>query len=237
METKICNKCGKEKLLSDFHKDKNYKGGHKSTCKECIKIKSRERYVKKRDILAEKSKIYYINNIDKRKEYGKKWRIKNDAIIKQKKRYYYENNKEKRKKKQKEWKINNRQKRIETDKKYRKKRLEEDYLFKLKERTRYILYISFKNKKYSKKSKSQEILGCSWDFFKSYIEAQFDESMSWDNYGSYWHIDHIIPMKEANTEEDVMRLNYYTNLRPLEGIENIVKGGHRPKEDYQYKLM
>lgn len=46
--------------------------------------------------------------------------------------------------------------------------------------------------------------------------------MNWDNYGKYngtinfgWDIDHIIPLCNAKTEEDVIRLNHYTNLQPL----------------------
>jgi hypothetical protein len=47
--------------------------------------------------------------------------------------------------------------------------------------------------------------------------------MNWDNYGKYkidtfnygWDIDHIIPSSSAITEENVIRLNYYTNLKPL----------------------
>ena len=46
--------------------------------------------------------------------------------------------------------------------------------------------------------------------------------MSWDNYGKYngllnygWDIDHIIPVSSSKTEEDIIRLNHYTNLQPL----------------------
>lgn len=35
METKVCKKCGEEKELSKFYKDKGFKDGHKATCKEC----------------------------------------------------------------------------------------------------------------------------------------------------------------------------------------------------------
>jgi hypothetical protein len=46
--------------------------------------------------------------------------------------------------------------------------------------------------------------------------------MSWSNYGLYdgnlntgWDIDRIIPIDTAKTEEDIIRLNHYTNLQPL----------------------
>ena len=47
--------------------------------------------------------------------------------------------------------------------------------------------------------------------------------MTWEN-RSDWHIDHIIPIASAITEEDVIRLNHYTNLRPLWAKDNLAKG-------------
>jgi hypothetical protein len=46
--------------------------------------------------------------------------------------------------------------------------------------------------------------------------------MSWDNYGE-WHIDHIIPLSFAKNEDEIMKLCHYTNLQPLNGIDNIRK--------------
>ena len=53
--------------------------------------------------------------------------------------------------------------------------------------------------------------------------------MSWDNYGKYngsekygWDIDHIINISNAETIEDVERLNHFTNLRPLDSFKNRV---------------
>lgn len=54
---------------------------------------------------------------------------------------------------------------------------------------------------------------------------QFQEGMSWDNYGE-WHIDHIRPLANYNLEDStiIKELCHYTNLQPLWGCENISKG-------------
>ena len=44
--------------------------------------------------------------------------------------------------------------------------------------------------------------------------------MSWDNHGTYWDIDHIIPLSTALNEADIIRLNHYTNLQPLDSFIN-----------------
>jgi hypothetical protein len=71
-------------------------------------------------------------------------------------------------------------------------------------------------------SRTFEILGCSYEEFKSYIENKFESWMNWNNHGLYtgnysetWQLDHIIPISSAKTEEDIIKLNHYTNLQPL----------------------
>ena len=46
--------------------------------------------------------------------------------------------------------------------------------------------------------------------------------MTWENKGKYngevnygWDIDHIIPVSSGMTEEEVVKLNHFTNLQPL----------------------
>lgn len=76
---------------------------------------------------------------------------------------------------------------------------------------------------YKKESKTAEMIGCSWETLKSFIEARFKRGMSWDNYGQ-WHIDHIIPLSSAESESELKRLCHYFNLQPLWAAENIRKG-------------
>ena len=47
-ETKIkkCSKCGKIKLLNEFHKRSDRKNGIRPECKECFNKKRRENYLK-----------------------------------------------------------------------------------------------------------------------------------------------------------------------------------------------
>jgi hypothetical protein len=68
--------------------------------------------------------------------------------------------------------------------------------------------------------------------FKLYLESKFTPEMSWDNYGTYWSIDHIYPLSKFNLEckEEQLKAVHYTNLQPLPVIENIKKSNKITKE-------
>ena len=156
---------------------------------------------------SEKHKTYVNENKEKSKEIRKKYIVENAKIIK-----------EKRKKYNKENKIKNDVYRYN----YIKNRLNTDCLFKFKTNAANLIRQSFKYKKFTKKSKTREILGCSYEEFKIHLESKFLSWMNWDNHGKYngteaygWDIDHIVPVSSAITEEDIVRLNHYTNLQPL----------------------
>lgn len=103
-----------------------------------------------------------------------------------------------------------------------KQRVNEDFSFAIKKRVSGLLRESIRRLGYTKRSRSHEILCCDWTTFASHIERQFLKGMTWDN-RSEWHIDHIIPLSTAKTEEDVIRLNHYINLRPLWAKDNLEK--------------
>ena len=71
---------------------------------------------------------------------------------------------------------------------------------------------------------SNEILGTDRDGLKLYFEKRFRDGMVWENYGSHWVVDHMLPMNEVDTYEDLVRLCHYTNLQPLLVKENLSKG-------------
>lgn len=93
----------------------------------------------------------------------------------------------------------------------------------LKHRVRARLHCALKRKGFGKNSSLLSILGCSFESFQQYISAQFQDGMTWDNFGA-WHIDHIKPLVIASTEDEVLRLSHYTNMQPLWARDNLIKG-------------
>ena len=99
---------------------------------------------------------------------------------------------------------------------YHKRRLERDPLFKFKTQVRTLINSSFTRKGFHKNTRTEKILGCTLDGFKLHLESKFKSGWTFENHGTTWDIDHIIPLKTAQTIEDVVRLCHYTNLQPLE---------------------
>ena len=95
-------------------------------------------------------------------------------------------------------------------------------MYKLTRDLRCLICKSITKNGYTKKSRTHEILGCSFLEFKEYIESKFVEGMSWLNRDK-WHINHIYPVSLAKNDEEIIRLNHYTNLQPLWAYDNISK--------------
>lgn len=117
---------------------------------------------------------------------------------------------------------NNKRKVLDSQNTYRRKKRQNDPLYKMKGVLSTRVWKAFK-KKYWKKGKSTEILlGADYKTVKLHIEKQFQKGMSWENHGE-WHIDHIIPLASALTKEEMINLCNYKNLQPLWALDNIKK--------------
>ena len=70
----------------------------------------------------------------------------------------------------------------------------------------------------------ETILGYTTEDLMKHIENQFDDKMTWDNYGEYWHIDHIKPQSLFNFEsfedDEFKECWGLDNLQPLSAEEN-----------------
>ena len=122
----------------------------------------------------------------------------------------------------KKWRAENHSLCREYDKRTKLKRAD-DPIFKLKNNYRSRLSHAIRAKNFNKTSSTASALGCTWEELQCHLEAQFDDEMSWENYGK-WHVDHVYPLAKARTTEELMLLLHYTNLQPLWAIDNLSKG-------------
>jgi len=226
VEKKVCSKCKEEKEVCKFQKNSHSKDGYRSECSLCSKklkeLIPKEKLLeynknfreKNRERLNEKQKIYYQNNIDKERSRGKKYREK----LKKDKPIILAKTKEELKLKKQEWIKNNRE--LNNQKRRNKYKNNIHYKISLNVRNRVNTYLKSNN--IQKRNKTFDIVGCSPEFLKEYLENQFIDGMSWDNRRE-WHIDHIIPVSSAKTEEEFYKLCHYTNLQPLWAEDNLKK--------------
>lgn len=73
-------------------------------------------------------------------------------------------------------------------------------------------------------------LGCSIEELRVYLQTRFCTGMSWENWGE-WHIDHIEPLSsfDLTDKEQFLKAAHYSNLQPLWKLDNLRKGGTKPK--------
>lgn len=191
----------------------------------------------------EHNKLYREKNKERIRErnrqYMKEYYAKNKEKIKAYQKSYYQANSDEVRNRVANWKSENKELVDAYNKKYRsehskehseyiKRRRQEDATYKMICAVRNLLNNAFnKRMKVEKTKRAEEILGCSIDFFIEHLRSQFKEGMTIENHGE-WHIDHIIPLSSAKTEEEVIKLNHYTNLQPLWADENIKKRNKTP---------
>ena len=222
MVTKKCSKCGRVKEICFFSKNNKTKDKLHCSCKECDKekyFKNRERNIlNMRDYKKdnpEKLKEYYLKNQENYKQYRESKKDLNKVYMKD----YYLNNLEKRKK----YLELTKEKRNLKRNIYQKERINSDSLFKLKIYVRNRIGFYLKKNNITKRNNTFKLIGCSPIELKIYLEQKFINDMSWENQGK-WHIDHIIPLSSAKTEEELYRLCHFTNLQPMWALDNIKKG-------------
>jgi len=220
-ETKICSKCNLDKKLSEFSFRKDSKDGYRGYCKVCES--DQKKLYRDNDIVKERNENWRKNNPDKVKKHVEKYAENNaDSISKYRESYAEINKNSLNQVRRARYKI----------------RIETDLLYKLRLSYSVSVRSSFKRKKLTKNCKSYNLLGCSFEEFKLFIESKFESWMNWENYGKYkkdalnygWDIDHIIPSSSATNEDELIKLNHYTNLQPLCSYTNrVIK---RAKENY-----
>ena len=198
--------------------------------KEEKSLYDKQRYAANRQAVIEEKRIYRKNNNEVISLNSKKYEANRKGTRKSYNKNYQINNANDIKIKRKEYRIDNKE--IIAAKRLVKRKT--NPLFALRHKIGNIIRKSLHANSYHKTSKSIEILGSTIGDFKTYIESKWLPWMSWDNYGLYngtegygCDIDHIEPISKAKTDEDVIRLNHYTNLQPLCSYVNRVIKSNR----------
>lgn len=208
-KSRVCTKCGDEKLLGEFHKNKMGKYGRTSHCKLC-NIKKEKQYRKaNKEKISEREKKYREANKERIAEYQKQYHKENKERYKQ----YYQENKQKTAERRKQYYEANKERTNE----HVKTRRKNDEQFRIRTRIsanlRYVL-----NK--IEKTKNASILtyiGCSIEFMQEHLN-----STKKPDWGDDLHIDHIIPCAsfDHTNEEEVKKCWNWRNLRYLPAEEN-----------------
>jgi hypothetical protein len=203
---KRCSKCEIEKEFEAFGKG-NGEHGLRYDCKECrraynemhkeqIQARNKKYYSTNKEVLLIQSREYQQKNKSEIKEQRRNYRIRNKEHIIQKRQEYNPI----------------RLHRI-------KERRKVDLGFRLQEIVRSKVHRMLKGIDTSYKT----LVGCSEEILKKWLEFQFDGQMTWDNLGTYWHIDHILPINkfdlDSNPDAKFICFNW-KNLQPLPAFEN-----------------
>jgi hypothetical protein len=163
-------------------------------------------------------------------QYDAEWRNKNRDKLRKQSREYYQRHIEKERLRATIKNHKRRKENPEREKEYCKKsdtkRMSNTMIKLHRYIGNHVRYSLINGKK--KNKKLEDILDFSVESLKKHLEKQFQDGMTWENYGKYgWHIDHIIPVSVFNyeTQDDIdfKRCWALNNLQPMWAIDNIRK--------------
>jgi len=259
---KRCTKCLDEKFFVDFSKgsswcklcvyfyQEEYRNQHPLTNEQKLNI---SKYAKawreqNKEYLERQAKDYYELNKDKLKSVRANYYKDNKDEIHAQNNLYYKNNRDKIIAQQKEYKSLNKDKVRASKLKSERKRMAENPSFKLRKRVSSQIRDHLKRFGSSKRGNSiLDFLDYSIDELRFHLEKQFEQWMSWSNYGSFnsklwddndsstwtWNIDHIVPQYKLSfqsMEEDNFKKCWaLENLRPLSAKQNLLDGVNRTR--------
>lgn len=204
----MCPKCEVEKTFDCFHKSKQTGDGLQGHCKLCRSAAKKIYRAKNKDRINAQNRRYYQDNKEFINSYTKKYY--RDNIDKYNKWHKLHREKASTKEYQRNWQMT---------------KYHNDNKFRLNSCFGALIRHSVSK---GRQNSFENIVPYSLDDLMTHLSAQFDDKMTWDNYGTYWHIDHIIPRVKFQfttyLDKGFQECWRLSNLQPLEKIENLKKG-------------
>lgn len=222
---KICPRCTINKTADCFTCLKTNKDGLASYCKDCRRLAdiTRKNKAKEQPIVLDNSvtKKCVKCEIEKPITMFRITRKSNDNVTHICLECLPKNNwtKEKQRISEKKYRLNNPEKMKEKYKKYAlniNRRIRDSLNHRISEAL-------FTNK-VTKNNTTTNYIGCDIPFLKKWIEFQFIDGMSWDNYGK-WHLDHVTPCfsYDLSNDKHITECFHWKNYRPLWAKDNMEK--------------
>jgi hypothetical protein len=192
---------------------------------EKVSLAKKRCYENKKNEYLEKNRARYVGSRVDVLAKQKRARDENRERFLEKERETRERLAEKRAELQRKYYQENKDRIREYHRRYRKEKWAGDELYALSKLCRRRVLFALQRGGYAKKCKTSEMLGCSWEELAAHIESKFSPGMTWENRGyGGWHLDHVVPLASAQTEEELIALCHYTNLQPLWAEDNLRKG-------------
>jgi hypothetical protein len=227
---KICTVCKINKSKDNFHNAKKFFDGKYPQCKECKGKKDKNYYKQKAEVIRDRATKYYYENHDTLKVK----RAENRDVLIERCQNYRDNNKEYQREYRQQYNSEHKtenatyrkawcEKNRDRIGEYESKRLKTIPTVRLAKKLRNRLNEIVRLNDFNKSQSLDQYLGCTLAELKTYIENQFVQGMTWENYGE-WHIDHCLALSNARNEEQMYKLSHFRNLAPKWKPDNIKKG-------------
>lgn len=182
---KQCKMCKFSKPLDAFHIELKGKFGRKSKCSECCTSLSRAWKQNNQERERENRKRWNAANVDRHKESTYRWRDKNRKAHNE---YVAE---------------------------WQRLKKASDPQYKMLSTVRTLVSNHFKRRSLCKIQRLESLLDIKWEDFYNKMLNMLEDGMTEENYGSYWSFDHVCPCAVAKDQEELERLQHWSNWRPM----------------------
>lgn len=209
VDLKKCSDCKEYKPVDKFDKKgmRYGKQAYQTKCKSCRSVYDKTRYDNDSSTILARNRTYYARNKEKIIQQHREYIAKNYNIIVERRKIYYEANKSMILEKHNEY-----------IKRYYEEHPDKKLAQSCRRRARKVLL---------NLSNFDKLLGCDSAFLQEWLLFNISEEENYnvDNYGTYWHLDHVIPCAkwDLSDQEQIKQCFHWSNLAPLEAIENISK--------------
>src|SRR5258708_1825396 len=256
--TKICPCCKAEKLATAefFYRHKSQRSGLTSRCKPCVRTDGAAWREGNRDLARACSREWAKNNPERDAANQKKWRERNPELVlacerewRRKKpervRAYWKKNRnpekhratmrvfnarhrERLRERRRIYRLENRE-RILARRRARREIEKHDPKFKVAKAISGGLLQALRHRKNG--AHWESLVGYGREELVRHLERQFLRGMLWKNFGTAWHIDHILPVSSfaftSKEDPEVRACWSLGNLRPLWKLDSLSKHAKR----------